>query len=180
MVVYKLYKYNKQNVQFDVLSLGVSRTKILSFMATIPVKYFDGIDRLYFMKVSKEELLEVVYRQHHYWEKDLNRSYHAFIYEDNDGKINIAVYISNEFYREAKPGSVWTSSIRRALLHELGHHLLHKRGLDDIYDEKKVEELVDRFSERHSDMRVLMLVSQKKKHEYDKIWDEIENKKRRG
>lgn len=171
---FKVLRYQKNDIDFRILTSGVSKTNVKRFIAKIPKKHFKGIDSLYFLKISDEQMYELVSHHHHTGETDFNRAYHASMYEDENSLMKIAVYITDDFYREINQNKVWIDMIRGAILHELGHHLIHQHGFDDVYDEVYNEHLVDRFVERNSDMRLLMLVSPKKIREFNEIWDRIE------
>ena len=171
---FKVLTYRKNDIEFRMLSSGVSKTNAHRFIAKIPKKYFKGIEAVFFVKLSNEQMYELVSHHHHPGETDFNRAYHAIIYEDDDGLAKIAVYMTDDFYREVNRNKVWVDMIRGAILHELGHYLLHQHGFDNEFDEVYTEHAVDRFVERHSDMRLLMLVSPKKIRRFDEVWDEIE------
>ena len=171
---FKVLAFKKNDIEFRMLSAGVSKRNVERFIAKIPKKYFKGIEAVFFVKLSNEQMYELVSRHHHPGETDFNRAYHAIIYEDDDGLTKIAVYMTDDFYREINQTKVWAEMIRGAILHELGHHLLHQHGFDNEFDEVYTEHAVDRFVERHSDMRLLMLVSPKKIRRFDEVWNEIE------
>jgi len=171
---FKVLRFQKDDIEFRMLSAGISKTNIQRFIAKIPKKYFKGIDTVFFAKLSEKQMYDLVSRHHHPGETDFNRAYHAILYEDDDGLMKIAVYISEDFYREINKNKVWVDMIRGAILHELGHHLIHQHGFDNEFDEVYTEHAVDRFVERHSDMRLLMLVSPKKIQHFDEVWNEIE------
>ena len=176
MTTFKNYLYDKHNVRFNILSSGVSKTNIKRFIARIPVRYFKGINKLYFVKTTDEEMHDFIAAHHHTGETKFNRSYHGIIFEGDDDKINIAVYMTNDFYRELNKKSVWVSSIRMIILHELGHFLVWKHGFGSTYNEKDNEDLADRFVERNSNMRFMMFSSPSKIREFYEIWDRIESK----
>ena len=171
---FKVLTYRKNDIEFRMLSAGVSKRNVGRFIAKIPKKYFKGIEAIFFVKLSNEQMYELVSRHHHPGETDFNRAYHAIIYEDDDGLTKIAVYMTDDFYREINQTKVWAEMIRGAILHELGHHLLHQHGFDNEFDEVYTEHAVDRFVERHSDMRLLMLISPKKIRRFNEVWNEIE------
>lgn len=170
---FKRFKYTKNDIKFKILSSGISKTNISRFIAKIPKKYFKGINKLVFLKISDHEMYTLISNHHHSGETNFNRNYHGTLYEDDDGSMNIAIYVTDDFYKELNKNKVWIDIIRGIILHELGHHLIHLHGLDNTFNEVNNELLVDRFMERNSDIRVLMLVSPKKIREFDKIWDKI-------
>lgn len=174
----KNYVYNKKGVKFKIASSGVSKTNILKCIAKIPKKYFKGIDTLHFQKLNDEKMYNFVSQYHHEWEERFNRNYHGIIFEDNDGNIHIGIFISDDFYRELSQDQLSVDLIRRAIIHELGHHLAIKHGYGGTFSEKENEDFIDRFVERHTSFRFLMFVSPKKIREYDRIWNEIEDKEK--
>lgn len=174
MTIFKNFIYNKNDVKFTISSSGVSKTNVRRFIAKIPKKYFKGINKLYFIKTTDEEMRDFIAAHHHTGETRFNRNYHGIIFEDNDGEMNIAVYMTADFYRELSKQSGWIIAIRGVILHELGHFLAHKHGFGETYNEKNNEDFVDRFVERNSDLRFMMFSSPSKIREYNKIWDKIE------
>lgn len=174
MTIFKNYVYDKDDVKFTISASGVSKTNVQRFIATIPKRHFKGLHTLYFLKLSKKEMYGIVKRNHHPGETDFNRDYHAMCYEDENGFMKIKVYISDDFYRELNKTKLWVDMIRGAILHELGHYHIHKHELDNEFNEIDNEHLVDRFVERNSNIRLLMLVNYKKIRKFDKIWDRIE------
>lgn len=167
-------RYQKDDVDFRILTYKISKTIIKSSIAKIPKRYFKGIDILYFIKFSREEMYDFVSHNHHPGETDFNRAYHAMFYVDKDDLMKIAIYISDDFYRELNQTRKWIDMIRGAILHELGHYHIHINGLDYEFNDADNELLVDRFVERNLNMRLLMLVSLKKIKKFDAVWDKLD------
>lgn len=165
----KSYRYTKQGLNLKIISGGVSKTHIIEFLRTIPTKHMKRLDTLFFVDRLPEGKIG------HEWEAKRNdRGYYAVYYRLYSGEMNIGIYITRDFLAAINKNRMWVSMIRRAILHELAHHLVDVSGKNHLYPEREMEDFVDRYTERHSNMKVLLFKSPATIRKYDMVWDEIE------
>lgn len=163
------YRYTKQGLSLRVISEGVSKTHIREFLRKIPANHMKRLNTLYFVDHLPDYL-----RKHEWESKEAHKNYNAVYYRTQGGEMNIAIYIDRKFLSSIYKNRVWVHLIRQAILHEIGHHLVDLSGKNTLFNEREMEDFVDRYTERRSNTRVLIMKPYQLLEKYDRHWVEIE------
>jgi len=163
------YRYTRQGLNLKVISQGVSKTHVREFLRTLPAKHMRRLNTIYFVGHIPPDL-----PRHNWDSQNPHENFDAIYIRHPNGEMNIGLYISQNFLSKVNKNRMWLHMIRRVLLHEIGHHLTDITGNNFLFAEREMEDFVDRYTERRSNMRVLMLKPNSVIQKYDKHWIEIE------